>query len=121
MEPDGADGSAAFSACVVNHEGAGVLAAALEGVLGLRPAPVEVILVDNASRDGSLELARRVAPGLRAIRLAANAGPGPARDAGYRAARFGRVVMLANDVRPEPGCAAALSAALDRHPQAAFA
>ena len=43
-EPDGADGQAAFSACVVNHEGAGVLAAALEGVLGLRPAPAEVIL-----------------------------------------------------------------------------
>lgn len=121
MEPDGAGGPAAYSACVVNHEGAVVLAATLEAVLGLRPPPAEVVLVDNASGDGSVELARRAAPGLRVVRLAANAGPGPARDAGYRAARCRRVLLLDNDVRPEPDCAAMLSAALDRHPGAAFA
>ena len=121
MEPDRAGGTAAYSACVVNHEGAVVLAATLEAVLGLRPPPAEVVLVDNASGDGSVELARRAAPGLRVVRLAANAGPGPARDAGYRAARCRRVLLLDNDVRPEPDCAAMLSAALDRHPGAAFA
>jgi GT2 family glycosyltransferase len=110
-----------YSACIVNHEGAAVLPATLQAVFALEPAPEEVILVDNASQDDGIELARRLAPHLRLVRLPSNAGPGPARDAGYRAARHARVLFIDNDVRPDPCCAAALSRALDGQPTAALA
>jgi GT2 family glycosyltransferase len=60
-------------------------------------------------------------PALRVVRLSANDGPGPARDAGYWAARQDRILFIDNDVRPDPGCGVALSRALDAHPAAAFA
>lgn len=119
MEESGA--IAPYTVCVVNHEGAGVLPATLRAVLALEPPAAEIVLVDNASRDDGVAAACALVPGLRLLRLPANEGPGPARDAGCRAACHDRVLFLDNDVRPDPDCAATLWRALEAHPDAAFA
>lgn len=79
--------------------------------------PYEVIVVDNGTTDGTADLLRQVAEEdrrIRVLRLAANAGPGPARNAGWRAAA-GRVVAFTDDdCIPEPEWLAAVLMAADR-------
>lgn len=73
----------------------------------------EVIVVDNGSTDGTAALlARRRDPGLRVLRLDRNAGPGPARNAGWRAARAPVVAFTDDDCLPDPGWLRAVAAAV---------
>lgn len=63
---------------------------ALESVMAQSLRPEEILLVDDASNDGTLEvlrdLERRYAPWVRVISLSKNGGPGLARNAGWDAA-----------------------------------
>jgi GT2 family glycosyltransferase/glycosyltransferase involved in cell wall biosynthesis len=63
---------------------------------------VEYILVDNASRDGTAEHARRV-PGLRVIANKKNLGFAAGNNVGIRAASGRNVVILNNDTVVSPG------------------
>lgn len=81
--------------------------------------PVEIIVVDDASTDDTAEVAASC-PNVRLLRLAANAGPSRARNAGIEAARGELVAFLdADDMWPEGSLAARL-AVLERHPDAAL-
>ncbi len=83
---------------------------ALEGacraVLGL-PAPFawELLLVDNASTDDTLEVARALATGDPRVRVAVEPvlGLSAARNLGVRLARSALVVFLDDDAEPQPG------------------
>jgi len=72
--------------------------------------PHEVLVVDNGSHDATAALAEQA--GVRVLRLARGAGPGPARDAGARAARAPALAFTDADCAPTPGWLAAGSAAL---------
>ncbi len=61
----------------------------------------EIIVVDNGSTDGSVELLRRKYPQVRVLALGANLGFGGACNAGVRAAKNEVVVLLNNDMRVE--------------------
>ena len=98
--------------CVVNYQGRDVLAATLAAASAQVPPPAEIVLVDNASTDGSIDLVRTRFPAVRIVQLAENGGPGPARNAGYRATTAGLVGFIDNDVMPEPDCFALLAAGL---------
>ena len=102
-----------ISACIVNYDGAGYLEAVLEGLRVQGPILGETLLVDNGSRDGGPELVARAFPWVKLIELGENRGPAAARNAGFREARFDRVLFLDNDVVPEAGCARTLDRALD--------
>lgn len=77
----------------------------------------ETIVVDNASTDGSRE---RLAgsPGVRLVGLERNAGFTGACNAGILASSGELVLLLNNDMEPEPGFLAALVRAADAHPEA---
>lgn len=62
----------------------------------------EVIVVDNASTDGTVEFLARNFPQVRVLSLARNEGFGGASNAGVRAARHDIVVLLNNDMRVAP-------------------
>jgi GT2 family glycosyltransferase len=89
-------------------------AAALEPALaGLR---AHIVVADNASTDGSADLAARLWPAATVIRNERNVGFGAAVNQALTAAR-GRAVLLLNpDAQPEPGAIMALLAHLDCHP-----
>jgi GT2 family glycosyltransferase len=92
------------SVVVVNYQGEAYLPEALAAVRGLEGGAVdEVLVVDNASTDGSRALLAERFPDVRVIALAANEGPCAARNAGMRAARNRWVLALDNDavVRPD--------------------
>ncbi len=63
----------------------------------------EIIVVDNASSDGTAEFVAERFPGIRLLRLDRNLGFGGGSNAGFRAARNDIVVLLNNDMRVEPG------------------
>lgn len=71
------------------------LAACLASVNRLDPAPLEVIVVDDASSDETATIAERA--GARVLRLAANKGPGLARNAGVHVARGSTIAFTDAD------------------------
>lgn len=76
----------------------------------------ELILVDNASRDQAGAWAAQHAPDVRLICLPTNLGFAGGTNAGIRAARHPLLLLCNDDALVEPGCVAALVAALHTHP-----
>src|SRR5262245_28855325 len=68
----------------------------------------EIIVVDNASSDGSAELLRQRFPQVRVLAMDRNRGFGGGCNAGARAARNPVVIVLNNDMRILPGFVRAL-------------
>lgn len=78
----------------------------------------EVILVDNASTDGSQEFVRRQFPEVQLIELAENRGFTGACNVGYAAALGDYIILLNNDTETDPGWLAALVDGFERYPAA---
>lgn len=102
------------------------LAEALDSVANLRDVGFELIVIDDASTDGSLELARdwiAAHDGLPALlaRHPVNRGLPVARNAGVALARGEAILPLDADNALFPSAAQRLLAALDADPEAAFA
>lgn len=107
------------SAVVCNFNGEAYLEDCLRAVLA--QGPDEVLVVDDASTDGSLALVRERFPGVEVLALRENRGPGAARNAGMRAARHRFVLAVDNDAVLEPQALERLRAALEAHPGAVLA
>jgi glycosyltransferase involved in cell wall biosynthesis len=104
-EPDPAAQTEEFarrgvSVIVPAHEAEATLGAALESILAQEYRPLEVIVVDDASSDGTSDVARGYADrGVRVLRLERNAGPAAARNAGLERAQGRYLAFLdADDV-----------------------
>jgi GT2 family glycosyltransferase len=80
------------------------------------PGKAEVVLVDNASHDGTAEAAAEAFPGVEIVPLAANVGVA-ARNAGLRRARGRLRMFLDSDARLTAGALPELVAFLDAHPE----
>ena len=67
--------------------------------------PIEVIVVDDRSRDGSAEVLRQIVARAPIVRVIAGGGRGAAAaiNAGIRAARFPIICQVDQDVRLDPG------------------
>jgi hypothetical protein len=86
----------------------------IQGSQGLRS---EVLLVDNASSDGSVEFVRRRFPEVKIIESAHNLGFAQGCNLGIRESS-GRYLLLVNpDVVALQGCVETLVETLDRHPE----
>lgn len=107
--------------CMINFNGSGHLAASLGCIHELREQFSEVVLVDDASTDESVEVAGSIMPEARIIRLSRNSGPGAARNAGANALGATRVLFVDNDVVLNPEVLPLLEVALDAFPAAAMA
>ncbi len=121
--PPAADTVAAvdLSYCVVNTNGGELLATCLDAIAADMPSGLEceVLVLDNASDDGSAERARR--PGVRLIALTERTGKA-ANDSTLLGEAQGRYRMLLNeDCELLPGASAALVAVLDGDPCAGAA
>src|SRR5262245_152686 len=92
----------AVTVAVVNYQGATHLPAALPAVRALEGPVAERLLIDSGSSDGSVDLVRRSFPEFRVIELGSNLGPAAARNRALREARTRLVLLLDNDVVPDP-------------------
>jgi GT2 family glycosyltransferase len=78
----------------------------------------EILVVDNASQDASVELLRRDYAEARVIQLDRNQGFAGACNAGLRAGRGEFLALLNNDTEADPAWLAEVVAAFERHPEA---
>jgi GT2 family glycosyltransferase len=108
------------SAIVVNLDGGPLLEYALPS-LARQSCALEVIVVDNGSRDGSDAAIVRRWPGTHVIRLGRNTGFSHALNVGIREARAELLLSVNLDVVLEDTFVAVLVDALDRHPRAGWA
>lgn len=79
------------------------LARAVQSALGQRDVSVEVVVVDDCSSDGTVELARSFPPEtVKVVALDKNRGPGGARNAGLEAASGRWIAVLDADDTVQP-------------------
>jgi GT2 family glycosyltransferase len=81
----------------------------------------EVILIDNASRDGSAAMVERDFPGVRLIASSTNLGFAAANNLGFAIARGDFIVLLNPDAQLAPGALANAVESMSRHPEAGLA
>ena len=105
---------------VVNYNGGADLPRCLQSLQTAR-GDFEILVVDNASTDGSAACAAGLVPGLRLVRNEANLGFGAAGNVGKCWARGEYLAFLNPDSVVDPGWLEALVAALDANPQAGLA
>jgi N-acetylglucosaminyl-diphospho-decaprenol L-rhamnosyltransferase len=98
------------------------LHACLESVVGhTAPFPTQIVVVDNASSDGTAERVRRDWPGVRVLDAGGNVGFARANNLGIRATASEFVLLLNPDTIVPPGAIAMLVRGLAVHPDAAAA
>lgn len=100
-------------AIIVTWNSARVIAACLESLAG---EPTDVIVVDNASSDGTGAMVQQVAPQARLLQNERNLGFAAAANAGMRASLHPFVLLLNPDTVLHPGAIAHLQATLAEDP-----
>ncbi len=112
-----------LSYCVVNTNGREYLLACLEAIERTDPPEIEseVLVLDNASSDGSAAAVRARGGDVRLIALEQRAGKAENDSTLMREARGRYCLLLNEDSELRPGAAEALVAALDADPRAAAA
>jgi hypothetical protein len=80
----------------------------------------QVVVIDNASSDGSEEMVRQDFPWVRAIKRDKNEGYGAAANAAAASCSSEYVLILNCDTSLQPGTLQALADYLDQHPRAAI-
>lgn len=92
-----AAGTSTVSIVIVHYNGESLLDACLASVEAQPYRPVEVILVDNGSSDGSVAMVRNKYPGVRVLAQGTNLGFAEGNNRGVEAATGEYVVLLNND------------------------
>jgi N-acetylglucosaminyl-diphospho-decaprenol L-rhamnosyltransferase len=113
VAPDGP--CAAWAAVVVNYNAGEALRACLASILAEDPRP-ELVVVDNASTDGSVEAALRAFPAVRVVRSGGNLGYARAANLGIAATAAPVVAVLNPDTVLGPGAGAAVVARFAAEP-----
>lgn len=88
----------AVAVVVINYNGVHYLPETIAAIRKYTFLEAEIILVDNASTDGSIEYVTHSDPSIRVVRLSDNRGPGVARNVGLSATQAEYVLFLDNDV-----------------------
>ncbi len=104
------------SVIVVSYNTRALLRECLESLVG---EEAEIIVVDNASTDGSAPMVAGCFPQVRLIANPDNRGFGAACNQGLQVAQGRYALILNADIRAEPGAVQRLVAFMDAHPEAA--
>jgi GT2 family glycosyltransferase len=111
-----------LSIVIVSYNARADLERCLESLAAAPPAiPHDVVVVDNASADGSAAAVRARWPLVRVIERATNGGFSVANNEGIRATSGELVLLLNSDTIVPPGALDALAARLAADPSAAIA
>lgn len=106
-----------ISAIVVNYNGAEFLSACLSSLATQTWKDLEVIVVDNASTDGSDRIPDEFAARVRLIRSTENLGYGGGINRGIAAASGEAILALNNDIVLDPSCVEHLARAMEADPR----
>lgn len=109
-------GAPQVSIIIASLNGAQWLPRCLEALFAQTERSFEVIVVDDASTDGSTDNLDSRWPGVRVIRMAQRSGFQVTNNQGARQARGRWIVLLNNDAFPQPDWLEKLLAAIRQHP-----
>ncbi len=101
---------------IPNYNGIKFLKSCLEALYAQEPdtPSFQVVVVDNASGDGSVEQAEQLFPDIHIIRLSENTGFCHAVNVGIRASETPYIILLNNDTKVRPGFINALYQAIKK-------
>ncbi len=108
---------------IVNHESRDPVLASLRALAqdAGRRERLQVVVVDNASQDGSVEAVREAFPDVEVVARRTRAGYGANHNVALARADGRHVLFLNDDARVLPGAIDAMAAYLDDHPGVAVA
>lgn len=111
----------ALSILIITYNSRRLIAPLLQGlaeqIASLAPEQAEVVVVDNASNDGTADLVAREFPQVTLVRSAQNLGFAAGNNLGVKHSRGKMLLLLNPDALPEPGCIARGLALMAAHPQ----
>jgi GT2 family glycosyltransferase len=110
-----------FSVIIPNWNGERHMPACMDALRRQTYRSFETIVVDNASKDGSLRLLGEKYPEVQVLALPENRFFSGAVNAGVAVARGEVIVLLNNDTEADPHWLHELKKALDEHPEAGLA
>jgi GT2 family glycosyltransferase len=93
-----------ISIIIVNYNGKHLLRCCLESIYNQLFKNIQVILVDNASKDGSIEYVSMAFPGVEIVSLPANVGFAGANVEGLKHASGDYIMLLNNDAEVDKDC-----------------
>lgn len=109
-----------FTAIIVNYNGGGLLLDCVRSIVGAGLPPDQIIVVDNGSKDQSIEHLQLQIPGCRLLLMGCNAGFAKAVNRGLELTTTDYAVLINNDARIDASVFSALHRAFEAHPRAAF-
>lgn len=110
-----------ISLIIVSYNTADLTAACLKSVFASQRVSYEVFVVDNASKDGSVEIIRKEFPGVRVIANETNRGFGTANNQALPECSGRYVVFLNPDTTLEPESLFMMATFMDAHPKVGMA
>jgi N-acetylglucosaminyl-diphospho-decaprenol L-rhamnosyltransferase len=121
MNPERANTGPKFAAVIVNYNGGSMLSECVCSCLREGIPPAQIIVVDNGSRDGSIEELSSEIAGLTLVRNSCNAGFARAVNQGIRQTKVEFILLLNNDARLGEGTLSAFAEGFDQQPNLAIA
>jgi len=103
-----------ISVVVLNWNGIKVLDQCLGSLVGQTYNPLEIIVVDNASTDESVDFVRKRFPEIKLIVNSRNLGFGGGNNIGIGASKGQYIMMLNNDTRLDPKCIEELKRGIEK-------
>jgi GT2 family glycosyltransferase len=105
------------AAVIVNWNSGNLLRECIQSLRGTAPS-VDIVVVDNASTDTSLEIAGNILKNVDIVRNSVNRGFAAAVNQGFAESSNSYVLVLNPDIRVMPGAVEALAGLLDNNPKA---
>ena len=110
-----------YSVVIVTFNGKKVLGPSLDALRVSKPKPAEIFVVDNASSDGTVEYLKEQYPEVKVLSSGGNIGFGKGNNLGIAQVTSPYVMLVNNDLKVEPDCAAHLLTSLEKNPKVAVA
>ncbi len=98
---------------IPNYKGIKYIRDCMDSLRGQKGAPFEILIIDNASKDGSLQILQKEYPEARVIALEENTGFCHAVNLGIQESKTPYVILLNNDTIVKPDFVAALVRAIE--------
>lgn len=105
-----------LSIVIVNWNTCGLLLECLNRLSPIKDR-IDVIVVDNASSDGSADVVSQTFPWVRLVRNVGNIGYAAANNQGWRVAKGNKILLLNSDTKPDPVSIFAMVDFLNDRPQ----
>ncbi len=105
------------SIVIPNWNGKRFLKGCLDSLMEQTYSELEIYIVDNGSKDGSVEFIEENYPSVKLVKFPHNTGFAPAVNAGIKAASGQYLALINNDTVVDKNWVSELAAVLDSHPE----